>query len=94
MGFVILTTQPHRCLDSLAFAGVFGVIAQARTEDWGKLVLQRIWYQDGFEVKFDITQSDWAAQPWDVGTRQVIRDGAPILFERTGALLGLTELAQ
>jgi len=94
MGFVILTTQPHRCLDSLAFAEAFGVIAQAQTQDWGKLVLQRIWYQDGFEVKFDITQSDWAAQPWDVGTRQVIRDGAPILFERTGALLGLNERAQ
>lgn len=81
---VILTDDPSRYLDSISFVERFGHVAKWEKEDWGKVISMRVWYEDGLEVEFGITSPDWAAQPLDAGTQQVISDGVQIVFERDG----------
>ena len=42
----------------------------------------RVWYSDGLEVEYGITDERWTAVPLDEGSRQVIADGMQVLFER------------
>jgi predicted nucleotidyltransferase len=83
---VILTDQPKEYLDSLEWAERFGSVEKHQTEDYGKLISIRVWYQNGPEVEYGITRPDWAATPLDAGTREVISGGMIVLFER-GILL-------
>jgi hypothetical protein len=46
----------------------------------------RVWYLDGLEVEYGITDEDWASTPLDEGTRQVIADGMVVLFEQEDML--------
>jgi len=85
---VVLTDQPRKYLDDLIWVERFGVIKKHQTEDYGKLISLRVWYQNGVEVEYGITTPDWAASPLDAGTRRVIQDGMSVLFER-GILLSL-----
>jgi hypothetical protein len=42
----------------------------------------RVFYRNGLEVEFGLTDPAWAALPLDEGTRQVIAGGMRVLFER------------
>jgi predicted nucleotidyltransferase len=83
---VVLTDQPQRYLDELAWIERFGAVEKQQFEDYGKLTSVRVWYQNGYEVEYGITTPDWAATPLDPGTRQVILGGMIVLCER-GSLL-------
>jgi predicted nucleotidyltransferase len=83
---VILTDQPQKYLDDLKWTERFGSAENHQTEDYGKLISIRAWYQNGLEVEYGITTPDWAAVPLDAGTREVILGGMIVLFER-GILL-------
>jgi predicted nucleotidyltransferase len=83
---VILTDRPQRYLDEVQWPKRFGVIEKRQSEDYGKLISLRIWYQNGREVEYGITTPDWAGMPLDAGTREVIAGGMIVLFER-GMLL-------
>ena len=86
---VILTTSPKRYLDSTSFAETFGAVSRWQIEDWGKVTSVRVWYEDGLEVEYGFALPDWAAQPLDPGTRQVISNGMQIVFGRSGAIENL-----
>ena len=79
---VILTDAPRHYLDELQWIKRFGVLEKHQTENYGKLTSVRVWYQNGLEVEYGVTASDWAAIPLDAGTQKVIRDGMIVLFER------------
>ncbi|HEY3476288.1 MAG TPA: nucleotidyltransferase domain-containing protein [Anaerolineales bacterium] len=83
---VILTEQPQKYLDGLKWTERFGIVEKTQTEDYGKLTSLRVWYQNGLEVEYGITEPDWASVPLDAGTREVILGGMIVLFER-GMLL-------
>jgi predicted nucleotidyltransferase len=83
---VILTDQPKKYLDHIEWTDRFGSGEKHQTEDYGKLISVRVWYQNGVEVEYGITTPDWAAIPLDAGTREVIVGGMIVLFER-GILL-------
>ena len=83
---VILTDQPQAYLEDSKWAERFGGVENHQTEDYGKLISLRVWYQEGPEVEYGLTTPDWAALPLDAGTRQVLRGGMIILFERGMAL--------
>ena len=87
---VILTDKPRKYLDEIQWTKRFGIVEKHQSEDYGKLISSRIWYQNGREVEFGITTPDWAAIPLDEGTRKVIGDGMIVLFER-GTLLSQHE---
>lgn len=83
---VILTTEPAQHLDSISFAEHFGCVNKMQKEDWGKVTLARVWYEDGLEVEYGFALPDWAAEPLDEGTAHVIEDGVRIIFDRTNQL--------
>ena len=87
---VILTDKPRKYLDVIQWTKRFGIVEKHQTEDYGKLISSRIWYQNGPEVEYGITAPDWAATPLDAGTRKVIGAGMIVLFER-GMLLSQHE---
>jgi len=83
---VVLTYQPGKYLGDLLWIERFGTVDKHQTEDYGKLISLRVWYQNGAETEFGITMPNWAAIPLDAGTRQVIRGGMIVLFERKNLL--------
>jgi predicted nucleotidyltransferase len=52
---VILTDQPQKYLDDLKWTERFGSVKKHQTEDYGKLISIRVWYQNGPEVEYGIT---------------------------------------
>jgi uncharacterized protein len=83
---IILTHSPKRHLESMPLGEDFGAVSKCQVEDWGKVTSLRVWYEDGLEVEYGFALPEWAEQPLDAGTRQVIADGMRILFDREGAL--------
>jgi predicted nucleotidyltransferase len=83
---VILTEQPAKYLDDVKWIERFGPVEKHQSEEYGKLISIRVWYQSGVEVEYGITTPDWAAVPLDAGTRRVISDGMIVLFERGNLL--------
>ena len=79
---VLLTNHPEKYLADIAWAERFGAVEKHQIEDYGKLTSLRVWYRNGHEVEYGLTTPDWAAQPLDAGTQQVIDDGMLVLFER------------
>jgi predicted nucleotidyltransferase len=90
---IILTVSPQRYLDSISFAGHFGSVLRWEKEDWGRVKSLRVWYQGGLEVEYGIAQPDWASQPLDSGTLQVISEEIQIVYDRDGGLNWLSEVA-
>lgn len=79
---VLIADQPDRFLRDRDWINHFGEPRRQQVEDYGRLVSLRVWYSDGREVEFGITDERWAATPLDEGTRRVISDGIQIIFER------------
>ena len=52
---VILTDQPPKYLENILWVERFGVVEKHQTEDYGKLISLRVWYQHGIEVEYGIT---------------------------------------
>ena len=52
---VILTDQPGKYLGELRWIERFGTVEKHQTEDYGKLISLRVWYQNGVEAEFGIT---------------------------------------
>jgi len=83
---VLLTDRPQKYLEDLEWIEGFGLVGKYQTEDYGRLISIRVWYQNGVEVEYGITTPDWAATPLEAGTQKVIRDGMIVLFERENLL--------
>jgi predicted nucleotidyltransferase len=79
---VVLARQPEPYLQTTDWTHQFGQIQRNQTEDYGRLISLRVWYADGLEVEFGLTDESWAAVPLDEGSRRVIADGMRVLFER------------
>jgi predicted nucleotidyltransferase len=86
LDLVILTTSPATYLDKLEWIRSFGEPSRVETEPWGIVTSVRVWYRDGAEVEFGITDENWGADPSDEGTASVIRDGLRVVFEKGGLL--------
>jgi predicted nucleotidyltransferase len=87
---VLIANQPQRYLQDRDWIRRFGEIHRQQVEHYGKVTSIRVWYTDGREVEYGITDEGWAAVPLDEGTQRVIEDGMRILFER-GYLLSRRE---
>jgi len=79
---VVLARLPDTYLRTMDWTHQFGQVLRSRTEDYGRLISLRVWYADGLEVEYGLTDESWAAVPLDEGSRQVIADGMRVLFER------------
>ncbi len=86
---VLLAQAPTRYLEERSYLNRFGSVTRVEEEDWGRVTSLRVWYAEGLEVEFSWTDPDWAALPPDPGTREVVSDGARIVFDRNGLLTAL-----
>lgn len=83
---VLITAEPQRYLHNTNWIRQFGAVDKQQIEDYGLLSSLRVWYHDGREIEYGITDERWAALPLDPGTQQVMAGGLRVLFER-GSLL-------
>lgn len=79
---VIVAKDPKRYLDQRDWVQHFGEVRSAGVEDYGLLVSLRVFYTDGREVEYGLTDARWIAEPLDAGTQDVIAGGLRVLFER------------
>lgn len=92
---VLLVNDSGKYLADTCWISQFGSPARQQVEDYGRLTSLRVWYMDGPEVEFGLTDPGWAAQPLDEGADRVIMDGVKVLHERypllSPALEGFTK---
>jgi predicted nucleotidyltransferase len=86
---VILAQNPQALVADPSFLERFGRVGRREKEDWGRLTSWRVWYEDGLEVEFGITDVGWAEVPPDPGSGQVVADGAQIVWDGGGQLTEL-----
>ena len=79
---VIVATQPDVYLQNTAWAQRFGTIKRQQVENYGKVTSLRVWYADGLEIEYGLTDETWATLPLDEGTQAVISRGMRVLCER------------
>jgi len=83
---VLLASAPLKFINTPGWIKNFGSVKSYKVEDWGLLTSLRVYYQGGLEVEYGLTSSEWASEPLDDETRQVIADGMKILLDKTGLL--------
>jgi predicted nucleotidyltransferase len=83
---ILLVTQPDIYLKNTNWVSEFGLVDEKQIEHYGKVTSIRVWYSNGNEVEFGITNHNWAASPLDDGTQIVIKNGMKVLFEREAIL--------
>jgi len=82
LDLVLISTHPAQYLQNTDWVQQFGDVAKQQVEDYGLVTSLRVWYKDGPEVEFGLTDERWSALPLDEGTRRVIEDGMRVLFEK------------
>ena len=83
---ILITDEANDYLNDNQWTQQFGIIEKKQIEHYGLLTSVRVWYGNGLEVEFGITDQRWAALPIDPGTRSVIMNGFRVLFERGNIL--------
>jgi predicted nucleotidyltransferase len=83
---VILAKNPEQYLKDRGWVQRFGEVSRQQIEEYGILTSIRVWYVDGGEIEYGLTNENWAAIPLDQGTQRVISDGMRVLFERSPLL--------
>jgi predicted nucleotidyltransferase len=78
---VLIAVDPGQYLKDQSWVQRFGTVEKSQVEDYGLLTSIRVWYRDGLEIEYGITDERWAAIPLDAGTQRVIADGMRVLFE-------------
>lgn len=78
---VLIAVDPSQYLKDQGWVQRFGTVEKSQVEDYGLLTSIRVWYGDGLEIEYGITDERWSAMPLDAGTQQVIADGMQVLFE-------------
>ena len=79
---ILLVPDPDKLIDDIKWVYQFGVVSDNQIEHYGKVTSIRVWYSNGQEVEFGISDINWASPPLDYGTQKVIDDGMKVLFER------------
>ena len=83
---ILVVDDLNRYLHNPKWVEQFGVIEKKQMEYYGLVTSIRVWYTNRLEVEYGIADERWAALPLAESTRQVIRDGLRVLFERGNLL--------
>jgi predicted nucleotidyltransferase len=75
LDLIIIATDPTKYFAEPGWVGQFGSVSRTRIEHYGKVTSLRVWYADGLEVEYGLTDESWAATPLDEGTKKVVSDG-------------------
>jgi predicted nucleotidyltransferase len=83
---VLLLRDPAPYLANTSWVSQFGDPIRMAREDWGKVTSLRVFYADGLEVEYGLTDHSWGSDPRDEGDASVIRAGCAVLYERSNHL--------
>lgn len=83
---VLITREPRALFEKQEWLKQFGNVKKIQIEEYGLVISLRVWYTNDLEVEYGISDTRWAAEPLDEGSREVLSDGAEILFERSPLL--------
>ena len=83
---VFITVDPDGYLGDQSWVQRFGIVEKSQIENYGRLTSLRVWYRNGLEIEYGLTDERWTAVPLDAGTQRVIGEGMRILFERGNLL--------
>ena len=83
---VLIASTPKELIDKPEWIKEFGDVKSFKIEDWGLVTSLRVFYRGDLEVEYGVTTSEWASEPIDECTRQVIADGMKILLDKSGLL--------
>jgi predicted nucleotidyltransferase len=87
---IVLTDQVERYLDGEELIRWSGAVRVIREQNWGAIEERRLSLPSGLEVEIGLGSPSWAAvAPVDPGTREVVADGARILYDPDGLLAAL-----
>ncbi len=92
LDLVVVSNHAAEYLADLSWTSSFGEVERDAVEQYGKLTSVRVWYRDGLEVEYGITDEDWTDLPLDPDTQAVISDALVVLLER-GELLSRHQAA-
>ncbi len=92
LDLVVVSSHAAEYLADLSWTSSFGEVERDAVEQYGKLTSVRVWYRDGLEIEFGITDEDWVDLPLDPDTQAVVSDGLVVLLER-GDLLSRHQAA-
>ena len=79
---VILAEEPNKYIADTEWTMVFVVVIAKKVEEYGRLTSLRVWYESGLEIEYGFTTREWIQSPLDEGTKQVIKEGMRVLFEK------------
>ncbi len=88
---VIVTHDPQIYLTTPSWISEFGQVARYQKELYGWVTSLRVWYEEGLEVEYGITDERWIQLALDEGTQNVLRGGALVLLDRTGLMKDILE---
>ena len=83
---VMLFQDPEVYLKNRDWVAQFGDPVRFIKEDWGKVTSLRVFYAEGLEVEFGLTDPGWGTDPDDSGDAEVIDNGLKIIYENNGHL--------
>jgi predicted nucleotidyltransferase len=86
LDLILLASQPQNFINEPEWIKIFGLVKSYEVEDWGLVTSLRVYYEDGLEIEFGLTSSEWVDLPIDEGTGKVISDGMQILLDKEGLL--------
>ena len=78
---VIILEDRQTLMQDEKWAEQFGTIDKLAWEDWGKVQSLRVYYENGMEVEFGLTDEIWLASPMDEGTRAVLMHGVVVIYD-------------
>lgn len=83
---ILLLKNPEVYVKDRDWVSDFGNPIRIIKEDWGKVTSLRVFYADGLEVEYGLSDIEWGSDPNDQGDAQVINDGLIVLYEKDGHL--------
>jgi hypothetical protein len=87
---IVLTDRVERYLDGEELIRWSGAVRVIREKSWGAIKERRLLLPSGLEVEIGLGSPSWATTaPVDAGTRDVVTDGARILYDPDGLLAAL-----
>lgn len=79
---ILRVDDPATFIRDPAWISALGTVIRSHVEDWGRVQSVRVWYEEGPEVEFGVTDRGWGEDPEDRATLAVIEAGHRIVYVR------------
>jgi len=78
---VIILEDQQALMHDEKWPQFFGTIDNLSWEDYGKVQSLRVYYENGMEIEFGLTDETWLVSPIDKGTQAVLMHGVVVIYD-------------